>query len=102
VLKDAITNSHNLRLPVPIQKKSELHHHTSLATVNLNVPWQAMAYEICTMKFSLGGFLVHTNLKCPQIDEQIHGEQNKLVSTLYTIAKVSYDCLFSIYRIFSQ
>ena len=53
MLKDAITNSHNLRLPVPIQKKSELHHHTSLATVNLNVPWQAMAYEICTTKFSL-------------------------------------------------
>ena len=38
-------------------------HH--LALIYLNVPWQAMVYKMCTMKFPLilGGFLVYIILQ---------------------------------------
>ena len=51
--KDAKQNSNELPQSkaayVPI---SVLHHHTAFAMVYLSVPWQAMVYEKCTMKFS--------------------------------------------------
>ena len=34
------------------KKKSVLNHHLTLTMFYLNLPWPAMVYEICTIKFS--------------------------------------------------